>query len=76
MSLFAVIFPLGREWKRTEEKRREEEENKRRAEKTREETRKNCEGCAPYATTQNFDICRGGAGRLMHGRGVLWAGHL
>ena len=55
MSLFAVIFPVGREWKRTEEKRREEEENKRRDANTREENRKNCEGFAPYATTQNLD---------------------
>jgi hypothetical protein len=44
MSLFAVIFPLGREWKRTEEKRREEEENKRRDEKTREENRNKLRG--------------------------------
>jgi hypothetical protein len=40
MSSFAVIFPLGRQWKRTEEKRRVEEENKRGDEKTREGNRK------------------------------------
>ena len=73
MSLFAVIFPLGRELKRTEEKRKKIREEMR---KQGKRTGKNCEGFAPYATIQNFDICRGGARRLMHGRGVLWAGHL
>jgi hypothetical protein len=61
-----------------EENRREEKRKKKREEmrKQGKRTEKNCEGFAPYATIQNFDICRGGARRLMHGRGVLWAGHL
>ena len=32
-------------------------------------TEKKCKGFAPYATTKIFDICGGGAGRLMRGRG-------
>jgi hypothetical protein len=78
MSSFAVIFPLGRQLKRTEEKRREEKRKKIREEMRRQGkgTEKNIEGFAPYATTKNVDICRGGAGQLMRGRGELWAGHL
>jgi hypothetical protein len=62
--------------KGTENKRREDNRSEEKRKKIREEMRRqgkrteiNCEGFAPYATTKIFDICGGGAGRLMRGRG-------